>query len=335
MDFFNQHKKLFGAALSLFVFLTLVVAIAPALKNQNNNAPLPNSEILSEEAMKGKLVYISEGCVGCHTQQVRNVDMDKIWGDRAGIAADYAGINRTDLWRNTATLMGTERTGPDLTNIGKRQSSETWHLLHLFQPRFVVEQSIMPAYTWLFEIKEVLAPGDVEVIVPEKYRKDIKGKIVATPKALQLVAYLKSLKQTQLPDGYNAPGFLYTKKSSSISNLPDNPLLPDGKLLYANNCQSCHQANGEGLSGAFPPLKGSKIVLDDDLEVYVSIILKGFDARPEYGVMPAVGLNNNLSAEDITAIINYERTSWGNNAKPISVEETRKIMDFINAEAAK
>ncbi|MCE9540546.1 MAG: cbb3-type cytochrome c oxidase subunit II, partial [Bacteroidetes bacterium] len=135
MEFFDNHKKLFGTALGLFLGLTLVVAILPAINNQKNNAPLPNYVPLSKEAVLGKKSFIANGCVACHTQQVRNIDMDKMWGNRPGIAADYAGISRTDFWRNTATLMGTERTGPDLTNIGSRQPSMAWNLLHLYQPR--------------------------------------------------------------------------------------------------------------------------------------------------------------------------------------------------------
>jgi len=58
--------------------------------------------------------------------------MDKMWGERPSIAADYADLYRTDFWRNTATVMSTERTGPDLTSIGTRQPSIYWHLLHLY-----------------------------------------------------------------------------------------------------------------------------------------------------------------------------------------------------------
>jgi cytochrome c oxidase cbb3-type subunit 2 len=335
MEFFNNHKTLFRTALGLFIGLTLIVAIMPAINNQENNAPLPDYEPLSQEAYQGKKSFIANGCVACHTQQVRNVDMDKPWGSRPGIAADYAGITRTDFWRNTATLMGTERTGPDLTNIGIRQPSLAWNLLHLYQPRAVVEKSIMPAYPWLFEVKQELSEGDVEVVVPDPYRKGINGKIVATQEALNLVAYLQSLKQTPLPDGKTPMEFLYKKEEKPIVNSSNISKLPDGKLLYTNNCMSCHQANGEGLKGAFPPLKGSPVVLGDDLELLVNIIMLGYDARPEYAVMNAVGLDNNLSPEEVTAIINYEKTSWGNNAKAVTPEEVKKIMDFIKLTSKK
>ena len=329
MEFFDNHKKLFTTALGLFVVLTLVVAIFPAINNQENNAPLPNAVALTPDEVAGKSSFIANGCVACHTQQVRNVEMDKIWGSRPGIAADYAGNTRTDFWRNTATLMGTERTGPDLTNVGVRQSSLAWNLLHLYQPRAVVEQSVMPAYPWLFKTSEVLKEGEVEVTVPDEFRTAVTGKIIATKEALDLVAYLQSLKQTPLPDGKPAMEFLYKSEEKPVALSEASALLPDGKLLYTNNCMSCHQANGEGIKGAFPPLKGSPIVIGDDLELFVNIIMLGYDARPEYAMMNGVGTDNNLTYEEVTAIINHEKTSWGNDAKTVTSEEVKKIMDFI------
>ncbi|HLO79654.1 MAG TPA: cbb3-type cytochrome c oxidase subunit II [Chitinophagaceae bacterium] len=327
MEFFNSHQRLFRTALLLFVGLTLLVAIIPALNNQTNNHRLPNAPELKADEIAGKKLFIANGCVSCHSQQVRNVDMDKTFGSRPSIAADYAAIGRTDFWTNTATLMGTERTGPDLTNIGNRQPSQAWQLLHLYQPRAVVEQSIMPAYPWLFVQKDTVLAGEVEISVPDKYRSG-NGKIVATKHALQLVAYLQSLKQVPLPDGSKPANFLYKKEVKPVA-AGSGLNLPDGAQLYTQNCQSCHQASGEGLQGAFPSLKDSKVVNGDNLDLYVNIIMKGYDARPEFATMPAVGLNNNLSAEDVTAIINHEKSSWGNNAKPVTVEEVKKIYDFI------
>lgn len=336
MEIFSNHKKLYGTATAFFVTLTLFVAILPSYNNQKNNAPLPNQKPLTEAEEKGRLVYINEGCVGCHSQQVRNVDMDKMWGTRPGIAADYALVGRTDFWRNSTTLMGTERTGPDLTNVGSRQPSADWNYLHLYQPRALVENSIMPAYPWLFKTVKSLPEGEKEINVPAKYRKGIEGFIIPTDDAKNLLAYLQSLKQTPLPDGTEVPIFLYKqeKKKGNVEPSTDGNT-EDGAALYTANCQSCHQANGEGLAGAFPPLKGSKIVLDDNTEIFVTIIMKGYDANPAYGVMPAVGTNANLTAEQVAAIMNHEKTSWGNNAKKVTTEEVKKIMELINSTASK
>ena len=336
MEYFNNHKKLFLTVLALYLGLTLAVAVIPAILNQNNNAPLPGTEQLQEDALKGKALYVANGCVGCHTQQVRNIDMDKVWGTRPSIAADYAANRRTDTWRNTATLMGTERTGPDLTNIGNRQPSIDWQLLHLYQPRAVVKQSIMPAYQWMFEYKEKPSKNDKVVNVPAEFMKGRKGKIVAKPEALQLVAYLFTLKQVKLPDGTTPPEFLYKKElkqTVGVGGAASTEL--DGASLYTANCQSCHQENGEGLQGAFPPLKGSKIVLDDNHDLMVDIIMNGYSGRVSegFGPMPAVGTMNNLTAEEISAIMNHEKTSWGNNAKKVTVDEVKQLMEAVKAKA--
>lgn len=332
MEFFNNHIRLFRTAFLFFAALTIVVAILPAISNQQNNQPLPSAEPMTEEAIKGKLVFISNGCVACHTQQVRNVDMDKVWGSRPSIAADYAGIKRTDTWRNTATLMGTERTGPDLTDIGNRQPSSDWNLVHLYNPRIVVKESIMPAYPWLFTILNKTTGKDVVVNVPKEYLNGKEGKVVATDDARYLVAYLQSLKQAKLPDGNPAPDFLYKRKQAASGG---NTQAPDGNLLYTANCQSCHQPNGEGLPGAFPSLKGSPVVNGSNLQLYVDIIMNGYDARSEFGVMPAVGTNAGLSAAEVTAIINHERNSWGNKAEKVSEADVKKIMDFVKLKTAK
>ncbi|MBW8684534.1 cbb3-type cytochrome c oxidase subunit II [Chitinophaga rhizophila] len=332
MEFFDDHKRLYRTAFLLFIILTLFVAIIPAMTNQHNNAPLPDASSLSAAARSGKALFISNGCVACHTQQVRNVDMDKVWGGRPGIAADYADNHRTDFWRNTATLMGTERTGPDLTDVGNRQPSLDWHLTHLFNPRIVAPASIMPAYPWLFQARDTASISDVIVKVPEEYIP-AGTVIVATQDALDLVAYLQELKQVKLPDGVGVPAFLYGSIATTTTAASGTP---DGATLYTSNCQSCHQQNGEGLKGAFPSLKGSKVVLDPDPIQLVDVIMNGFDARVSegYGIMPAVGTNSHLSAEEVTAIMNHERSSWGNNAPAVTTAQVRKYLEEINAKAA-
>ncbi len=77
------------------------------------------------------------------------------------------------------------------------------------------------------------------------------------------------------------------------------------------------------------------MVLGDNLELYVTIIMMGYNGRPGYGAMPPVGTNSNLTSPEITAIINHEKTSWGNNAKKVTVEEVDKIVSFLKITAKK
>jgi cytochrome c oxidase cbb3-type subunit 2 len=300
----TDHRLLFAAIAALFITLTIVVAIRPALDNQRSSVALTTAQPMSAQERAGERVFIAEGCIACHTQQVRSVAMDRVWGERPGIPADYATATRQDVWHNATTLMGTERTGPDLTNIGLRQPSREWHYLHLFAPRRVVPASIMPSYPWLF--------------------RQEGGKVVPTQEAQDLVAYLLSRKQAALPTGMTAEP--YRMGTATTSTAPRSASGLDGKTLYTQNCEACHQANGKGLPGAFPPLAGSATVNGDDIDLYVAIIMRGVDRLPDYAVMPAIGSINGLTAEQIAAIIDHERSSWGNHAPPVSVERVRAAL---------
>lgn len=334
MEFFDNHKKLFFTAAAFFIGLTLLVAVIPAWQTDKINQPLPGATDLSPAARKGKAIYVANGCIACHTQQVRNLDMDKTWGPRPSIAADYALDRRPDIWHNTATLMGSERTGPDLTNIGNRQPSKDWNLVHLFNPRAVVKESVMPAYPWLFIYRDKPKKTDIVVNVPAAFMDGKPGKYVATKKAMYLLAYLQSLKQVELPDGTVSPAFLY-KKATAKTEEANGGASADGAALYTANCQSCHQANGEGLPGAFPSLKGSSVVTGDNLELYVGIIMNGYTGREKegFGPMPNIGTTAGLTPEEVTAIINHERTSWGNSASEVKVEDVKRFMDAAKLSA--
>ena len=230
-----------------------------------------------------------------------------------------------------ASVLGTERTGPDLTEIGERQPSEDWHYLHLYNPRSVVAASIMPAYPWLFTNVATAGQYDTEVNVPDEFRTGRAGHIIPTEKARQLVAYVLSLKQVDLPDG-TAPAFIEYKKPR-VAVAPGDPAQTaalDGAVLYSQNCQACHQANGEGLKGAFPPLKGSAVVNDANAELMVRIILLGYNAREEYAVMPAFAAK--LTDTEIATIITHERTTWGNKAAAVTPDFVKKIRENIKTE---
>lgn len=149
--------------------------------------------------------------------------------------------------------------------------------------------------------------------------------------ALDLVAYLRSLKQAPLTTEQVVDFIPSTrKKLKDVGGTSDGgqaSTLPDGQSLYTSTCAACHQAEGTGLSGAFPPLAGSSVVNKEDPELLVRIILQGYDARPEYAQMP--GFADQLSDEEIAAIANHERSSWGNNAPALTADDVKKIRELV------
>ena len=94
-------------------------------------------------------------------------------------------------------LLGTMRTGPDLTNIGARQPSESWHYAHLYNPQITSEGSIMPPYPYLFQKRKISgSPAADALELPADVAPEPGYEIVPTDRARALVAYLKSLDRT-------------------------------------------------------------------------------------------------------------------------------------------
>lgn len=120
--------------------------------------------------------------------------------------------------------------------------------------------------------------------------------------------------------------YLYAAYNPMPSALGDNRIAADfaistqvdGAQLYAANCVACHQANGKGLPGVFPPLAGAEWVNADKPDVLIAIILHGIqgpltvDGTQYNGMMPHFG--DKLSDDEITALANYLRSSFGNAA---------------------
>ncbi len=335
INFHKDHANLVNVALLVFVALSVGVAVMPA-NNMQYVAPLPDMPVMTAAERRGLAVYVSEGCMACHTQQVRNIEMDKTWGARPSIPSDYHySKQRMNIWQQSPSLLGSERTGPDLTNVGQRQPGAQWHLLHLYDPRMVVKGSIMPRYGWLFEevdsasVKE----GDVLVPIPAERLSRPGMKVIAKPEMNDLVAYLTSLKQAPLPTGVEPGKFLPSPGADGKAvKLTAVDGLPDGSAIFSQVCAACHQADGKGLAGAFPPLAGSPIVNDKDPTQMISIILGGYDARPEYSAMPAQA--ENLSDAEITAVANYVRSSFGNDAPATTEELVKSIRFTVSPETA-
>lgn len=179
-----------AAAGGIYAILCILLGVVPGF-SMSAVPPVHGLQPLSAQEDRGRQIYVAEGCSYCHTQQVRPLKQDLVFG-RPSVAGDYAYA--------TPQLLGTERTGPDLSNIGVRQPSDVWQYIHLWDPRAVVHDSVMPRYTWLFQVKPQAGPQDVTVPLPPGFGP-AHGVVVATNRAKDLVAYLKALKQPSLTAG--------------------------------------------------------------------------------------------------------------------------------------
>ena len=331
----NKLVLIAGGSALVYAGLALLMGVLPGIELSRTPAG-PGVEPLTPLQAEGRDVYVANGCGYCHTQQVRPLPQDKIFG-RPSAPGDFA--------FQTPELLGSERTGPDLTNAGVRQPSTVWQFIHLYNPRAVVPESIMPAFDWMFKVVDQAPPGTTPVPLPKGYAP-ARGVVVPDHQAEALVAYLLALKQPALPDtdsngsGGAMPGVSSTSPAGAsvaggASIAPSAPVTGSvpvtdgvdaakGKALFTANCAACHQASGEGLPGAFPSLKGNDVVNDADPASQVHAVLQGLQGAKVGGIvysspMPAFG--GTLSDADIANIIDYERSSWGNHGTPVSAQQ--------------
>ena len=130
---------------------------------------------------RGRRVYQREGCMYCHSQQIRPLTNEI---KRYSIGTSVAPIadEREYIW-DQPHFLGTRRIGPDLSREGGKYSDD-WHYSHFYYPRQMFSASIMPAFTWLFDDTDKTNP------VPKQDAKD-------------LVAYVQTLGfGRKVPDGH-------------------------------------------------------------------------------------------------------------------------------------
>lgn len=183
----------------LGVILTIALSLAGLVLVPNwqfqEHKPVVNKSAATQypvpyagAVLHGSEVYIDQGCLYCHTQQVRpkgyGGDIRRGWGTRRTVARDYM--------YEFPILLGTNRTGPDLANIGARQPSRDWHGLHLFNPQITSPGSIMPRFDYLFRS---VKPGDPlpkgAISLPAAFQTE-GTHVVPTERGEQLIEYLRA-----------------------------------------------------------------------------------------------------------------------------------------------
>jgi cytochrome c oxidase, cbb3-type, subunit II len=141
-----SHKTLETNIGWLIVFSVLVISFAglaqivPLFFQHSTTVATEGVKPYDSLRLVGRDIYIREGCVSCHSQQVRMLSSEVQRYGPYSLAGESV-YDHPFLW-------GSKRTGPDLARVGQRYSDD-WHRVHLRDPRAVVKESNMPGYPWL------------------------------------------------------------------------------------------------------------------------------------------------------------------------------------------
>jgi cytochrome c oxidase cbb3-type subunit 2 len=140
----EKNIGLMAVLMVLAVSIGGLVQIVPLFFQDVTNVPVEGMAPRTALEHEGRDIFIREGCVGCHSQMIRPFRAET---ERYG----HYSVAGESVWDHPF-LWGSKRTGPDLARVGGRYSDD-WHRAHLYNPRNVVPESIMPAYPWLVEHK--------------------------------------------------------------------------------------------------------------------------------------------------------------------------------------
>jgi len=225
---------------SLLVFWcsVFVAVFLPALTLQE-----PKSEIWRESTdleQTGHDLYVANGCSYCHSLFIRTVDWD-LGASRIAEAGDYVG--------QTPAILGTERTGPDLSQEGGEHPDD-WHLAHFMNPRTTRPLSLMPSWEFLGSnrIAALTAyvqgqggkDADLRVARQRKWKKESAAAVDSGPDAN--VEWLHA----------NIPA-VWREMPNPYPATPAD--LERGKKIYQGFCINCHGPVGDGKGPAARYLK--------------------------------------------------------------------------------
>jgi cytochrome c oxidase cbb3-type subunit 2 len=144
------HDKIEQSVPLLIVLVILIIAIGglveivPLYFQRDVVTPVKGIKPYEPLRLAGRDIYIREGCYNCHSQMVRPFRAETLRYGHYSVAGEFV-YDHPFQW-------GSKRTGPDLARVGGRYSND-WHRIHFNNPRDVVPESNMPAYSWFEKTK--------------------------------------------------------------------------------------------------------------------------------------------------------------------------------------
>ncbi|MDQ7050442.1 MAG: cytochrome-c oxidase, cbb3-type subunit II [Enterobacterales bacterium] len=136
----EKNIGLMGLLIFIVISFGGLAEITPLFFIKDTTEPLKGMKPRTAAELEGRDIYIREGCNNCHSQMIRPFRAET---ERYG----HYSVAGESVWDHPF-LWGSKRTGPDLARVGGRYS-DAWHRVHLLNPRDVVPESNMPAFTWL------------------------------------------------------------------------------------------------------------------------------------------------------------------------------------------
>ncbi|MEO6896316.1 MAG: cbb3-type cytochrome c oxidase subunit II [Caldimonas sp.] len=198
--------------------------------------------------LEGRRVYATNGCAYCHTQQVRFLEADNNrWGPP------------TEAWETRfdyPQLWGTRRIGPDLAREAGVRSAD-WQSTHLLDPRSIVPDSVMPAYSWLFDrrpdqpnaegralLAYLRSLGRARAAAPRPPRQPTTGMpgMIIAPDA----GAGRSGDSERLPANAAQPLAALQRPPVTSVGIASPPSALDGGRLFRAKCAGCHGQAGDG-----------------------------------------------------------------------------------------
>lgn len=192
-----------------------IVEIAPLFAIENTIEPVRGMRPYTPLELAGRMIYIREGCYGCHSQQIRPF-RDEVERYGAYSLAAESAFDHPFQW-------GSKRTGPDLARVGGRYS-DAWHTTHLIDPRAVVPESIMPPYAFL----------SGAVLDPDRFVPHVSAnRRLGVPYTDEMVQNAAADMRTQADPDADPAALLRRYPKTAVRNFDGQPGLTEMKALVA------------------------------------------------------------------------------------------------------